>query len=298
MNKSLEILKAIYKPYRYTIKGNTTLLETTSGDFIIKPKTKNLRELYTYLTSRGFSYFPKLIDDSRDGVNVFEYLDDFKIPKEQKIMDLTEIIASLHNKTSYFKEVSEDTYKAIYEDIKSNINYLQSVYDTMYEIGFTEKYMRPSTYEFMRNYYKLDSCLKFLLSELDTWYENISEEKKIRVSVVHNNLSLDHFLNGEKLALISWDNFLLDTPVIDIVKLYKNEWRNIDFSEVLKRYFYKFPLLDYEKRLLFILISMPPKLNDYKNEFMKCQNISDMINYVYKTEELMRPYYANEKEEE
>ena len=26
MNKSLEILKAIYKPYRYTIKGKTTIL--------------------------------------------------------------------------------------------------------------------------------------------------------------------------------------------------------------------------------------------------------------------------------
>ena len=45
MNKSLEILKAIYKPYRYTIKGKTTILETTSGDFIIKPKNKDMNEL-------------------------------------------------------------------------------------------------------------------------------------------------------------------------------------------------------------------------------------------------------------
>ena len=36
MNRSLEVLKAIYKPYRYTIKGKVTILETSSGDFIIK----------------------------------------------------------------------------------------------------------------------------------------------------------------------------------------------------------------------------------------------------------------------
>ena len=104
MNKSLEILKAIYKPYRYTIKGKTTILETTSGDFIIKPKNKDINELYNYLTNRGFINFPKIIDASRDEVNVFEYVEDTKLPKEQKCEDLIELIASLHNKTSYFKE--------------------------------------------------------------------------------------------------------------------------------------------------------------------------------------------------
>ena len=48
MNRSLDILKDIYKPYRYTIKGKATILETTSGDFIIKEKNKDLNELYNY----------------------------------------------------------------------------------------------------------------------------------------------------------------------------------------------------------------------------------------------------------
>ena len=117
MNRSLEILKAIYKPYRYTLKGKATLLETTSGDFIIKPKKKDVSELYNYLISRGFDNFPKLIDASRRDVNVFEYVESIRMPKEQMCDDIIDLIASLHNKTSYFKEVSEDTYKANYEDI-------------------------------------------------------------------------------------------------------------------------------------------------------------------------------------
>ena len=294
MNKSIEILKSIYKPYRYTIKGKSTILETTCGDFIIKPKNKDINELYTYLTNRGFMNYPKIIDSSRDEVNVFEYVEDIKLPKEQKCDDLIEIIASLHNKTSYFKEVSEDRFKSIYEDVLSNINYLSNYYNTLYEIGFNEVYASPSNYIFMRNYYTLNSALEYAKSELENWYSLVTSETKIRVCLIHNNLELNHLLNDK---LISWDNYMIDTPVIDIVKLYKKEWKNINFSEILERYMYKFPLLEYEKKLLFILISMPPEIKKSDNEFEKCKVVSEVMDYVFKTEELIRPYNAEHEEE-
>lgn len=294
MNKSIEILKSIYKPYRYTIKGKSTILETTCGDFIIKPKNKDINELYTYLTNRGFINYPKIIDSSRDEVNVFEYVEDIKLPKEQKCDDLIEIIASLQNKTSYFKEVSEDRFKSIYEDVLSNINYLSNYYNTLYEIGFNEVYASPSNYIFMRNYYKLNSALEYAKSELENWYSLVTSETKIRVCLIHNNLELNHLLNDK---LISWDNYMIDTPVIDIVKLYKKEWKNINFSEILERYMYKFPLLEYEKKLLFILISMPPEIKKSDNEFEKCKVVSEVMDYVFKTEELIRPYNAEHEEE-
>ena len=296
MNRSLDILKAIYKPYRYTIKGKATILETTSGDFLIKEKNKDLNELYNYLISRGFDNFPKLIDSSRKDINVFEYVESITMPKEQMCDDIIDLIASLHNKTSYFKEVSEDKFKSIYEDIKSNISFLKNYYDTMYEIGFSEEFMSPATYLFMRNFYKINAALDFCDREIDEWYELIKEESKIRVSVVHNNLSIEHFLKGNKEVLISWDNYLIDTPIIDIVKLYKNEYLNMNFSEVLERYFYKFPLLPYEQKLLFVLITMPPEIKMSNDEFNKCKNISKVIDYVFKTEDLIRPYYAEEEE--
>lgn len=297
MNRTLDILKAIYKPYRYTIKGKATILETTSGDFIVKEKNKDLNELYNYLISRGFDNFPKLIDSSRKDLNVFEYIDTINMPKEQMCDDIIDLIASLHNKTSYFKEVSEDKFKSIYEDIKSNISYLKNYYDTMYEIGFSEEYMSPETYLFMRNFYKINAALDFCLKEIDEWYNLIRNETKIRVSVVHNNLSIEHFLKGSREVLISWDNYLIDTPIIDIVKLYKNEYLNMNFSEVLERYFYKFPLLPYEQKLLFVLIVMPPEIKTSNDEFNKCKNISKVIDYVFKTEDLIRPYYTEEEEE-
>lgn len=296
MNRSLEVLKSIYKPYRYTIKGKVTLLETTSGDFIIKPKKKEIPELYSYLISRGFDNFPNIIDGSRSDVNVYEYLEGVNMPIEQKCDDLIDLISSLHNKTSYFKEVSEDTYKAIYEAINGNIAYLKNYYDTMYEMNFSEVYMRPSTYLFMRNYSKVNAALDFCKSELDNWYELVRSESKNRVAVVHNNLELDHFIKKDKDYLISWDNYKIDTPILDIVNLYKKEYLKVNFEEVLSRYMSLYPLLEHEKKLLFILITLPPEIKPEKREFDKCKEIRKVLDYVFKTENLIRPYYATNEE--
>lgn len=146
----------------------------------------------------------------------------------------------------------------------------------------------------MRNYFKINAALEYASNELDNWYSLVTSETKIRVCLIHNNLELNHLLNNK---LISWDNYMIDTPVIDIVKLYKKEWKNIDFSEILERYMYKFPLLEYEKKLLFILISMPPEIKKSDNEFEKCKVVSEVMDYVFKTEELIRPYNTEHEEE-
>lgn len=297
MNRSLEVLKSIYKPYRYTIKGKVTLLETTSGEFVIKPKNKEISKLYSYLLSRGFSSFPSLIDESRKDVNVFEYVEDTPMPLEQKCDDLIDLIASLHNKTCYFKEVSEDTYKEIYEGINGNINYLRSYYDILYETGFKEVYMAPSTYLFMRNYSKISAALDFCQNELDSWYDLVKDETKTRVALIHNNLELSHYLKGDKECLISWDNYKIDTPILDIVNLYKKEYLKFNFEEELARYMDRFPLLETEKKLLFILIALPPMIKKEPTEESRCKEIEKKIDYIFKTEDLIRPYYTKEEEE-
>ncbi|MEG0794705.1 MAG: hypothetical protein RSF02_02740 [Bacilli bacterium] len=295
MNKSLEVLKSIYKPYKYTIKGKATVLETTSGDFVIKEKNKDINELYNYLISRNFNNFPKIIDSSRKDVNVYEYLTSTKMPDEQKCDDLIDLISNLHNRTCYFKEVSEDKYKSIYEDILQNISYLKNYYNVKYEMYFSEIYMSPSHYLLMRNFSKIESALEFCEKELDSWYSLVKEETKIRVSVVHNNLELDHFIKSDQDYLISWDDYLIETPVLDIVKLYKKEYERLNFEEALQRYFNNFPLLEHEKKLLFILIALPPTLENAKTEFDLCKEIRKKFDYVFKTEKVLRPYYSEDE---
>lgn len=295
MNRSFEVLKEIYRPYRYTIKGKSTILETTSGNFVLKPREKDLKELYQYLKSRNFYQFPDIIDNSRDGVFVFPYIEEVSLPKEQKAEDLMHCIASLHQKTTYFKAVSQDTYQEIYESILSNVLYLKNYYEGLFELYFSEVYMSPSHYFLMRNISKILASLEFAKKETEAWYSLVKEEKKQRVCCIHNNLSLEHYLEGESDYLISWDKSKVDSPVLDLVHFYQVEFFDIDFASLFKTYLERYSWSEEEKKLFFILISIPKKITLTQDEFLNCKNLRECLDYIYKTEELIRPYYFVEQ---
>ncbi len=297
MNKSLEVLKNIYKPYRYTYCGKVTILQTTSGDFVVKEKfqEKDIKSLYSYLLSRSFNNFPSLVDDSRSDVNVYEYLESVQMPIEQKALDMIEVIANLHNGTTYYKSVTEDTFKEIYDVIKSNIDYLKAFYDDAYERIKKDIYMSPSNYLFIRNAYKIFSALIFCQEELDSWYDMVKSQNKKRVCLIHNNLCLEHFLKNEKSYLISWEKSRIDSPVMDLVNFYNNEYFNVNFDSLLIKYFEKVKFSEDEKKLFFLLVSLPKKINLDDEELQNCQNVREGLDYLFISESLVRPYYTIEQ---
>ena len=117
--------------------------------------------------------------------------------------------------------------------------------------------------------------IAFCEIKLDDWYEKVKDKRDTRVSVVHNNLSLDHYLKGREEALISWDSSIIDSPILDIYNFYKKEALDIEFSSILKEY-----------------------LKNTEDEFRSCQSIGASLDYVFKTEYLVRPYYAIDDEEQ
>ena len=297
MSRTLEILKQAYKPLRVTLQGKTTMLETTDGKYLVKDKkNKDIKKIFNYLKSRNFDNFPNLVDDTRSDLNVYEYIDDVAMPKEQKALDMVDVVANLHLKTTYYKTVSEDKYKEIYENVLNNINYLTNFYNKLFTKIDEEIYMSPSSFLLIVNSSKLMASLDFCKKELDEWYELVKKDNKERVSLIHNNLNTEHFLRKDKGYLISWENSKIDTPVLDLVNFYKNDYFNIDFETVLKKYAGKNPLSEEEKKLFFILISLVPEVDLQSDEFNNCKNIRQMLDYLYITEQLIRPYYTVEEE--
>lgn len=293
MNNSLEVLKKIYKPYKYTLKGNVVILNTTSGDFVIKNKKDvDVKKIFNYLKSRNFENYPKIVEDSRSDVNVYEYVEDTSMPKEQKAQDLINVVSLLHNKTTYYKVVSDDTFKSIYDSIKSNIDYLESYYDNLVNNIKRVEYPSPSEYLILRNSSKIYSCLDFCTKELNNWFELVKEEHKQRVALIHNNLSLNHFIKNDKEYLISWDKSKIDNPVLDLINFYQNNYFDIDFTTILNMYQNRYPLTESEKKLLFIVISLPKKIEIKNKEFNTCIEVRNNLDYLFKTEELVRPYYS------
>ena len=292
---SLDLINKLYKPYRITKVSSATIIDSTEGKFVIKPKGDNdLKELFLYLKSRGFEAVPKLVDDSRSDVNIFEYIESANYPNEQKGMDLINLVAHLHKSTSFNKEVREDKFKTIYEDIKNNLIYYKNEYEHMISSIEEEIFMSPSSYLFIRNSSKLLAEIKFCETKLDDWYETVKNKRESRVCLIHNDLSLNHYLNGESEALISWEKAKMDSPILDIYKLYLKEWNTLEFSSILKNYLKKNPLDKEELDLLLIMLCMPREIKSSKNELKSCEIIGNSIDYVIKTEELVRPYYTDD----
>ena len=150
-----------------------------------------------------------------------------------------------------------------------------------------EVYMSPSNYLIARNYSSilvmLDNCKKYLAK----WYKKVENKTTERVSVIHNNISLEHFIISNKNYLISFDGARVDTPILDLYKLYKKEYLNINFTLLYTTYTKNFTLFEEEDLLLKTLICLPPKIVKMNNEFKDTINISEIFKYINKTIEFI-----------
>ena len=289
---SIELLSKIYKPYKVSVKGKTKIFNCMCGNYVIKDKCdKDIKELYKYLSSRSFEYYPKLVEDNRSEVNVFEYVEDASIDSEQKLYDMIKLVSLLHNKTSFYKEVTKDKIKNIYESLLGRVVFIEENLNRLIYEAEDELFVSPSMNLLLNNSSKIFEALTFLKNEIEEWYKLSESDNKTRVVLVHNNLDLEHYRKNENDYLISWDNYIIDTPVIDIVKLYKKIYLLMDFTEPLKIYLNEFELLNKEKKLLYIMLVMPDELVLGSDEIKNVYVVRKYLDYIFKTENLIKNIY-------
>lgn len=288
------VTKYQLEPKKCIMKGKTVLLETENGRVAIKEKTRDINtKILTYLDSRSFPYYPKIIKDDGEYI-VTEGIEEVDMPLDQKMMDMIDLLALLHNKTTHYKEVDLDDYKKIYEDISNNIVYLKSYYEDYLSVFTSHVFMSPSEYLFSRNATKIFTSLEFAKNELESWYELVKEKRKQRLVVLHNHLDLSHFIKNKNPYFISWEKAKIGIPIFDFYKLYKKHGIDFEFGELLKRYEQHYPLLEEERKLLFILMSLPSKVEFHDNLYDDCIVVSRFIDELYKSEMIISPYYTEQ----
>lgn len=273
------------KVNKYTIKGKATIVDTPLGQFALKKGKKS--DIYKYLSSRNFDYFPKIIDADNNSI-MFEYLDDINYDQSQRAFDIVHLIALLHSKTTYYKEIDYDEYKNIYESTLDRINYIGNYYEDIIKVIESKIYMSPSEYLIARNISKIFECINYCRYELESWYELIKDKKRKRVVTLHNNLKLDNLIKNKGTYLISWENSKIDIPIYDFVNFYDEYALNFDFSILLEEYERIFPLLEEEKKLMFVLISIPKRIEFNINEYNMVRDVRNFLDRIYKTEILLK----------
>ena len=284
-----EIIKSKgLKARGYRKKGKITIIDTVNGKYIYKEGKLN-PQILNYLKSRSFDYMPSFLNSNNETYQLASYIENLDIPKEQKILDMIRLISLLHSKTTHYKEIDLDYYEKIYEDLNGNLNYLYIYYTDLITVIESKIFMSPSESLLATNITKIYDTISKNKERLDRWHTLIKEKRKERQVVLHNNLKLDHFLESDIPYLISWDKAKIGSPIFDLYKLYQNHALDFDFDSLLHEYEKTYPLLKEEKELLFVLISLPDIINFKNTEYINCQNISKMIDKIYKTEMLILP---------
>ncbi len=282
------------KPTRYEKYGKLYFIESDGEVYAVKKKSEYKKDIYRYLDSRHFNYYPKVLNDD-DDYEITPYIPNIEYPEEQRVVDLVDLVALLHSKTTFYKEIEVDYFKKMYEDISGNIEHLEEYYSDMIEMIEKEIYPSPSAYLLSRNINLLFSCLYYAKENLEKWYELVQTKNKARFVVLHNNLKLDHFIKNQNSYLTSWDQARIDIPIFDLYKLYKNHALAFDFAFLLQEYEKKYPLLEEERILLLVLIAIPSKLEFGDSLFETCSYFTKEIDLLYKCLKWVNSYRKQEK---
>ena len=275
---------------KITIKNNTRIID----DKIVLKKKKNndLNNVYKYLKSRSFDYFPEpiTIDNLYE---VYPFLEDTYEPSEQKATDIIHLLGLLHSKTTFYREIDIDKNKEIYENISDELEYLNNFYNDLITMIEKEVYMSPSGYLIARNINIIFSSIYYAKHNLEEWYKKIDNNKNERVVNIHNNISLDHYIKNEKPYLISWNKSRIDSPIYDLLSFYKNHYLDFDFDDLFHFYESGYPLKEDERLLLFTYMAIPYKIEIISDEYEMCIKINKMIEYLYKTSNLIMNYHKD-----
>ena len=273
---------------KITIRNNARILD---DKIVIKNKKRDdIDDIYGYLKSRSFDYFPYPIE-MNDKYEVYPYLKDMYEPYEQKAMDLMHLLSLLHSKTTFYREVDIDRNKEIYEDIEQKLEYLDGFYNDLITRIEKEVYMSPSSYLIARNINIIFGSIYYARDSLDKWYEKVRNNKNERVVNIHNNISLEHYIKNEKPYLISWNNSKIDSPIYDLLSFYKKHYLDFDFDDLFHFYESSYPLKEEERFLLFTYMAMPSEIKSVNDELEMCIKINKMIEYLYKTSNLIMNYH-------
>ena len=291
MNKEIEniVKKRNLHPIAYERNKSVYIIYCKDNNYVIKLNTNNY-DIYKYLISRNFLLFPENFTNINDNYDISLYVDETEINKEQRLTDYINIIALLHKKTSYNREIDLDEIKEKYETINNKLINLKKYYLDLNNKIDHELFLSPSSYLLVRNITLIYNMLDNTSLLLNDVYKTIKENKSIRVSLLHNSVDLDHLIISKEDYLINWDKSYFDNPIYEIEKIFRKYYLDIELNNLLKIYESINNTTILEKKILLVNLSIPKRLLLTNNTYLDTLNINNEINYLKKVYKLLIKY--------
>ncbi|MBQ2639937.1 MAG: hypothetical protein IJF92_04150 [Bacilli bacterium] len=287
------IFKDIDHIKSYSFNNGENIIKTNNGQYIVKEKIGNKKELYSYLRNRNFTNFLDLKND--DVYEIYPYKED-NINKPDKAIDLVYILCMLHIKTTTYKEINLDRIKEVYESFNTELNDLYNYYYNIQDYIESKVYMAPAEYLLIRNISTIYEMLNISKKNIDKWYKIKEKQNKERVVLLHNNISINNFIDAEEKVLKNWDSSTKDWVVYDFYNFYRNDYKYLEFSSLFEIYQKKYKYTEEEYLLFKALVFKIWKVKLNSSNYDNCVKVNDLIIYIEKTKKLLSK--NNQKEQE
>ena len=131
-------------------KRNTKIVNNKNGTYVVKVKKSNSEKIFDYLSGRKFNNYLPVIENN-GSYEVYPYITEKEITKEDKAIDLAYTLSLLHTKTTTYQNIDLDKVKEIYEESINQLNYLNSYYHDLQDYIESKQYMAPGEYLLIRN---------------------------------------------------------------------------------------------------------------------------------------------------
>lgn len=288
MNKEKFLLEHYnLRPLRISYKNNTKMIETDKGKFAIKLKDNNNNRIYEYLKSRNFHSFLPLENKEEDPIEIYSYIEERKLSAEDKAIDLVYVLSMLHIKTTTYQEIDLDKTKETYEQTLEKISYLNIYYHDLQDYIENKIYMSPAEYLLMRNISRIYATLNYAKETIEIWYQEKIKLKRERLVQLHNDVSLDHFLETENSYLINWHKSQKGIVIYDFLNFYQNEYLILEMNSLFDLYQSKYQYTKEEKLLFLSLLAIPWKIEFKDSNYINTLNVRKLVTYLLKSQQLI-----------
>ena len=203
------------------------------------------------------------------------------------------MLSTKSTQETYLEEINLEQIKSEYEKISNNINELLLYYYNLQDYIEINEYMSPAEYYLIRNINKIYISLNNAKHDIDKWYKLKEKETSERQVLLHNKVSLDHFIKSENNYLINWTNSNKGNVVYDFLYFFRNDYKQLEMINLFKIYQSKYPYTDDEKFLFQALIQIPWKVTFEENNYINTLKVKELLDYLEKANHLILKY--NEK---
>lgn len=263
-------------------KSNTQIILEENKQYVKKVKRSNKQELFKYLKSKGFKNYLPTIEETKE-YEMYRYISEDNLPIEDKAIEIINNMSLLHILTTTYQENNQSKITELYKQTDTTLLELKNYYLELQDYIETKEFFSPAEHLLMNNISNIYKALNYSKSKLEEWYQIVQNNKSIRYVQLHNNISLEHSLKEDILYFINWDTSKKDLAIYDFINFYKNDFQVLDMNSLFQIYQSKFNYTEDEQLLFETIISIPPKINFTKNNYINTLKARYVVDYLEKT---------------